>query len=249
MNMMITPVKEISIDGDFSDWKDVISYRDSNTDQINANINIVDYRTRLDNPTTITCYLEVEGAILKDDVIVDEQGSESYGIGFIHIFIDEDKNPDTGYAIDRLGADLMIEISGYESEVKSSNLKIFDGDHAQDDWNGWKMSHAVGAIGKDNKLETQISVFINSMTENVDVYFHIIDSNGNEDFSDGILNSVETGSLIVTQRNIAADILTNDIENILELELTARGSDITVTSIDISELGEGVLVDISTPIW
>ena len=90
-------------------------------------------------------------------------------------------------------------------------------------------------------------MFNNLFKNDLDVYFHIGDSEGNEDFSDGVISS-RPGVLVVRQSSIADDILADGIQDVLLLELTARGKSVTVDSINITNGGLGRVMSIPTPI-
>ncbi|MCK5562442.1 MAG: lamin tail domain-containing protein, partial [Thermoplasmata archaeon] len=225
----------------------VTAYRDSSEDQNTGNVNIIEYRTKLEGDK-ISFYLEVVGKLFMDKVITNEDGDKSYGITYVHIFIDKDKDRATGYLIENLGADLMVEITGHSNTARNSQLMVFNTERAQDDWNGWETYYTVKTEVHENKLETQTTLIENSIADGVNVFYNILDSNGNYDSSDGVINSAEDGALIVTQTNLAPDILMDPVSEVLELELTARGADLIVNSIDISQTGAGVIQQIQAPL-
>jgi hypothetical protein len=95
-----------------------------------------------------------------------------------YIFIDSDRNPNTGYIVttqaEALGADHVVEITGKYGLVLSSNLLSYTGDGLTWDWNN------EGAVryGKDrSRLEAgvDISVLDIDINEGLDVYFFVTD--------------------------------------------------------------------------
>lgn len=239
--------KGIVIDGGFKDWVAVAAYRDSSADQKTGNVNIIEYRTKLEGEK-ISFYLEVNGKLFLDKEMTNEEGDKSYGITYVHIFIDKDQDQSTGYIIENFGADLLVEITGYSNRAKNSWLMVFNTEFDQDDWNGWERFYNAKTVVHENKLEAQTTLPENSIANGVNVFFNILDSNGNYDYSDAAINSAEDGALIVTQTNLAPDILIEDISDVLELELTARGADMIVNSIDISQTGPGFLLQLQEPL-
>jgi hypothetical protein len=234
----------ITIDGKFGDWNGVTSYRDSLEDQVNnSDVNIIEYRMDRDNDLA-SFYLRVDGGVMGGAV-----SSTEASLDTVQIFIDSDQDKATGYSIGGLGADHMIDISGYNGSVIDAKQMKFEGDgRKQSDWNGWETVIGVKAEATRDELETQFWLPENEMpTNDLDVYFRIGDSDGNEDFSDGVI-STKPGVLVVRQRSIASDILTEGIEDVLELELTARGKSITVDSIIVTNTGTGEIPPIHTPI-
>jgi len=233
----------IIIDGKFDDWKGITSYQDSIEDQvINSNVNLVEYRMDRNNEL-VSFYLRVSGGALKGAVSSTEAGLDS-----IQIFIDSDQQKTTGYSIAGIGADYLIETSGYNGNVIYSEQREFDNyNRDQNDWNGWETASTVNAACSRTELETQCRIPKNGIApDDLNVYFHIGDSEGNEDFSDGVI-SANPGILIVRQRSIAGEILTEDLEDVLELELTARGKSITIDSILFTNIGMGEVRPIAMP--
>lgn len=234
----------IKIDGEFGDWKGVVSYQDPKLDQVNnSDVNLVEYRMDRTGDL-VSFYLRVDGGVLGGAVSTDEAGLDS-----VQIFIDSDQDGTTGYSIGGIGSDHMLEICGYEGKVVNSIEKRFDGDkYEQNDWNGWEMAYSVQAAVKGNELETQCWLPENRMaTNDLEVYFHIGDTEGNEDRSDGVI-STRPGMLVARQRSIAGDIIERGIEDVLELELTARGRSITIESIDFTNTGLAAVLPVPTPI-
>ncbi len=108
-----------------------------------------------------------------------QQKSELKGIDTAHIFIDRDMNPFSGYSVPTLGlgAEYLVEITGKNGEVLSSNYYQYTG-ASKSDWS-WKLLGHL-PVGLDEKnLETQIELKkLGLATENeFKIYFHITDWN------------------------------------------------------------------------
>jgi hypothetical protein len=76
-----------------------------------------------------------------------------------YIFVDIDRNQDTGYKINELGADYLVSISGHANSVTSSDLHYFDGTRSQDDWNGWTFFSQVPSKCGYSELETKLQIY------------------------------------------------------------------------------------------
>jgi hypothetical protein len=240
--------KGIFIDGNLSDWKDVQGFTDALDDQIiNPSTNIVNYKIffekNLDRGrwTKLSFYLEVEAFIFGNPKAYENIKGVSYGV---HILIDSDLDPETGYEVRGIGADLMVEIQGHSGVIYTSDLKEFDDDLNHKNWNGFTTTSSVPSAMKNQALEAQ--VYLDHLAlEKVDVVFQISDSNGNEDFSDTILSN-EEGRLIVTQHNIAPEVLSigsRDVE-FLRLDLEAYDVDIEIESFNLTLFGSAQGSDI-----
>src|SRR5881296_3189974 len=107
------PQSPIQIDGQFSDWAGVATEAMASGGVLNPNVDIVRFGV-VPNLGPIAFFVEVAGSALTG-------GGPSPGtMDTVRIFIDIDGSSSTGYRIDGLGADRMIEVSGYAGRVQSS---------------------------------------------------------------------------------------------------------------------------------
>ncbi len=239
------------IDGNFSDWDDKEGYRDSSSDvTANPNINIVEYKMlREDND--VHFYVEVQGNMLK--------GTNSKVTDTMHIFVDSDTNSETGYSVEGLGADYMLEAQGKSGRIIESKVKIFDPTYRteaddireQNDWNGWTDLQNGELKCVSNKMEARMALYDHqgtspAISENVFAVMRLADANGNEDYSDTIA-STEKGALIVKQTPLVDNIVAEDISEILELEFTALDKDVTITTLNLDHTGGGKLFPMPMP--
>ncbi|WP_455393193.1 FG-GAP-like repeat-containing protein [[Eubacterium] cellulosolvens] len=231
--------RNIIIDNEFDDWENYSFYSDIYEDQTNnINVNLINYLV-IQDAFHISFYLEVYGSILNG---IEKESNEINLIGpdAIQIFLDVDRNPDTGYSINGIGADYLIEIQGYKNSISSSCLKSFNIDRDQHDWHGWDTHPTNLKIGLQGKrLEGKITLHdFQDYNSDALVLFHIQDSDGNEDFSD-IISSCEPGVLKVFQNTIASPVLELGGRNVefLELILIAKESDINVNQIILTAEG------------
>jgi hypothetical protein len=240
----------ILIDGNFRDWENQDNYVDSADDVDNPNINIVEYNLK-QNGNDVNVYVEVEGDVLK--------GTDAKVTDTLNIFIDSDTDPSTGYSVNGLGADYMLETQGRSGRIIKSNVKIFDPTYRtmdretreQNDWNGWTDLQNGKVECARNKLETRIQLYDTHNTEieisdNVFACIRLADSSGNEDYSDTIISDVK-GSLIAKQTPLVDNVISDDQTDLLALELRAVGGDVTIDRINFEHIGNGELVTDQLP--
>ncbi|MEW5936438.1 MAG: ATPase domain-containing protein [Candidatus Thermoplasmatota archaeon] len=143
------PALPIAIDGNFSDWHRDILFPSASTPMINQNIDIVSTATEDNGGRYLAIYVEVAGAILSGEP-VDAEGL----VDKVRAFIDADGSMSTGYEIEGMGAEHIIEISGWRQEVSSAALFRHGGDGW--DWNCFSMQGSVSARLSGSRLETQV---------------------------------------------------------------------------------------------
>src|SRR5213595_473343 len=109
------PQSPIQIDGQFSDWAGVATEAMASGGVLNPNVDVVRFGV-VPNLGSIAFFVGFAGSALMG-------GGPSPGtMDTVRIFIDIDGSTSTGYRIDGLGADRMIEVSGYAGRVQSSTL-------------------------------------------------------------------------------------------------------------------------------
>jgi len=129
------------VDGDFQEWESEISYYGLKS--FNSPVNILNAKF---HPADNGIYFYVQPT--KD--IFEKPGG-------IYIFIDTDISNHTGYIVDNLGADYMVEIYGWNSTLKGENLYIFNGSNQQD-FSNFKRLRGINVIYKNQKLEGFLSI-------------------------------------------------------------------------------------------
>jgi hypothetical protein len=199
--------------------------------EFNSNVDIVNYC--IDNRSSkMSFYLEVQGEILS---------GEPYGekhVDTVIIFLDTDQNPQSGYLIDGIGADFMIEIYGWDNEVISS--AFFSYTASDQDWNFWNYAESIEAAVSGSELEVQVSyeeLFLNGQ-DVIDVMFYTQSWDRFEDFSDAILCN-EKGILLVTYQGVGEDVISGNGNRLLKLELKALNTNITVNKLTLTRMGIG----------
>jgi hypothetical protein len=233
MPVLLVPSYDSYVD---RDWSGVSSYSDG-IEGLDPNVDIKEY-SATSNDDYLWTRVKVNGAMM---------GQEIPDTSTLHIFIDTDRNPHTGYSVGVLGADSLVKVYGYEGGIGHSWAFTFMNERGADDWNSWyKVGSLFSSIQKDT-LQTKIPMSLLSGETKPIVYFGMVDSLGSQDFSDTPIDLANEGSLIVRQSDIAPDILERGAIDIIELELTAVGRTIVLESIDV-DLNPVLASSISTPL-
>jgi hypothetical protein len=219
-----------------TDWNGVVSYSDG-MEGLNPNVDIEEY-SATSNEKHLWTRVKVAGKIM---------GNELPDTSTVHIFIDSDRNPDTGYSIGALGADHSVRVYGYRGVIGHSYAFTFTSDRDPNDWHAWtKVGSVYSSIGGDT-LQTKIPMSMLAGEIKPLVYFGMVDSLGSQDYSDAYIDLANEGTLIIKQSNIAPDILDRGLVDVIELEMTARGKTVILESIDV-DLNPEFASSILTPV-
>src|SRR5213596_1389465 len=141
-------VHPIQIDGQFNDWSSVATEPMAAGGLSNPNVDVIRFGIE-PNLGPVAFYVELAGAALAGG------GPAPGTMDSVRIFVDIDGSASTGYHIDGLGADRMIEISGYNGAVLSSTLWEFDSNRNPRDWNGWIKGTATPAAVGGSRIEAE----------------------------------------------------------------------------------------------
>lgn len=223
------PSERVAIDGQFSDWNRLMVTQMSPSG-VEPNADIVEASVDMSS-RTVFFYLEVLGYML--------QGNPSLGIGdVVQIFIDSDKDYQTGYQLRGLGADRLVEIFGIDNQLRSSVFKEYLPTGQGNDWNRWTTVGKVNAAIGPSEMEISVSrMRLGQDVSSVLVMFHTLSCTGDEDFSDYVL-SESGGVLDVLQRSaITLDVIAGVDQDLLNIELYAYNKDVTLSSLQVEILG------------
>ncbi|MEW5937931.1 MAG: tetratricopeptide repeat protein, partial [Candidatus Thermoplasmatota archaeon] len=203
----------ISIDGRFADWSSAAMHPSSRDSiQLSPNIDIVSTATEDNGGRYLAIYVEVAGAILSGEPV------ETNGlVDKVRIFIDGDGARSTGYEIEGMGAEHMIEISGWRQGISSAALFRHGGDGW--DWNCFSTQSSVSARLSGSKLETQVdwSVLGNASAPRVLVSTQSWE--GGYDCADFVTSSGR-GALRVVQESVG-DVVSGANARLTRLEVVA----------------------------
>src|SRR6059036_3099207 len=248
------PAYPIRIDGQFGDWASQPTEAMGPGAALNPNIDVVRFGM-VSNLGPYAFYVQVAGSALAG-------GGPSPGtMDTVRIFVDIDASSATGYRIDGLGADRLIEISGHGGTVLASSLWEFDSNRDQRDWNGWIKGTATQAAASGSQIEAEAEWLSSSATTvPVIATVHTESWDGQTDSGDFPV-SPTAGTLSVIADPEVPDILSGNGVPLLQLTLTSHGQAVALDSLHIKLAGSaapsaalslrlmdgGTLVAIATP--
>ncbi|MCX8174468.1 MAG: hypothetical protein N3F63_07700, partial [Thermoplasmata archaeon] len=182
--LLLIKKEKIQLDGELSDWEGARKSQFSAGTGL-TQIDIVGAAIESDEKWYYFL-VEVRGELFVGDA---RQNNSGY-MDILQIFVDTDRNPETGYYVKGIGAEYVLNIGGCRGEISSHEVYKFDETRSRFDWEGRvgygsiecaKSLHAV-------ELRVQKKVF---NTETIEVVYHMFSYNGMEDFSDYIVSNKE----------------------------------------------------------
>ncbi|MCX8174429.1 MAG: right-handed parallel beta-helix repeat-containing protein [Thermoplasmata archaeon] len=219
------PSEKIKVDGNIEDWAGLAVYKDTE-DFANPDIKITDYSVHYSGEK-VYFYVKVTGTAFN--------GANS-GYDTLVLFIDKDRNPNTGYRIENLGADAKIEVGGFNGNIHTSSVSVFreGSSSAKPEFNYSAWESSGGAVVEKSGTIVEGSAKITGMTDPVTlvVMRHIEGSIVQEKRGMAVVGKTE-GSLVIYQSFVAGDIVNAD-DDVLELKLVAKGKDVHLESVSIS---------------
>jgi len=220
----------IVVDGNTADWDSARIVAQGRSSSANPNADIVRMGAVADDQT-LSFLVDVAGEALMGG------GSPATTDG-VHVFLDADENPATGYPVDSLGADRLIEVWGHGGGVDGVSVRTWTGGPGSQDWRDWELSGSAVAAAAGPHLEIQaLWPAIADERTRVVAAVHARAFDASHDTSDGVLNS-EGGSLRVVQEPVVADVIpVPAAAMLLRLEVTAQGGDATISGLGVTLTG------------
>ncbi|MEW5748770.1 MAG: hypothetical protein AB1793_08335 [Candidatus Thermoplasmatota archaeon] len=134
-----------TVDGGFDDWEDVARLT-SLAEAESPSINVVEWSIAV-HASTVYLYLETEAPTMAGERVE----------GFV-LFIDTDGSADTGYDLADIGADVMVELQGWNGSAEVSVCSIYDDSEDRLDWNSWRPCGGVVSSVDGQRLEASAKV-------------------------------------------------------------------------------------------
>src|SRR5881296_1925430 len=224
------PAHPIRIDGQFGDWASQPTEAMGPGAALNPNIDVVRFGM-VNNLGPYAFFVQVAGSALAG-------GEPSPGtMDTVRIFVDIDASAATGYRIDGLGADRMIEISGHGGTVLSSTLWEFDSNRDQRDWNGWIKGTATQAAASGSQIEAEAE-WLSSSPTTVPVIATVHTESWDRQTDTGDFSvSPTAGTLSVIADPEVPDVVSGNGVPLLQLTLTAHGQAVALDSLHIELAG------------
>jgi hypothetical protein len=225
------PEATIKIDGYFFDWERAGYFHEAKVTAV-SDIDIREYSTVVGHDI-IYGYISTAGPLFSR---VDGDPTALYG------FYDMDNDPGTGYIIDGVGADRMIEILGWNGSMRSALASDFTDTADRTDFSGFAMHEALNAATGENKIEFS---FHGAGTLDPTALFMSKDRQGEEDAS---LFTIRYGepALRVTTELMMPDVIPIDSrEKVMDIGFESARGNFTVTGLTFEKLGNALHYRIS----
>jgi len=224
------PAYPIQIDGQFNDWASVATEAMAMDGVLNPNVDVIRFGVT-PNLGPFAFYVEVAGSALAGG------GPPPGTMDTVRIFVDIDGSSATGYRIDGLGADRMLEVSGHNGTVLSSTLWEFDSNRNQRDWNGWIKGTATPAAASGSRIETEAQWLAGvSPSPPIIATVHTVSWDEQTDTGDFPV-SPGLGTLSVVADPQTPDVIAGNGVALLRLTLTAHGQPVTLESVHVEIAG------------
>src|SRR5207302_163106 len=219
-------VHPIQIDGQFNDWSSVATEPMAAGGLSTPNVDVIRFGIG-PNLGPVAFYVELAGAALAGG------GPAPGTMDSVRIFVDIDGSASTGYHIDGLGADRMIEISGYNGAVLSSTLWEFDSNRNPRDWNGWIKGTATPAAVGGSRIEAEAEWLATVPTSApIVATVHTVSWDTQVDSGD-FLVSPGFGTLSIVSDPRVPDVIAGNDVSLLRLTLTPHGQAIALNALQI----------------
>ena len=220
----------IVIDGDASDWDPLWLAPQGMSAGTNPNVDIVRVGISAD-AYSLSFLVEVGGTALLG-------GGSPVTTDRFHVFLDTDGNPATGYAVDALGADHLLDLSGSAGAVSDAAFLAWDSTFGPYDWRGWDRLGFASAVSRGSWLEFQVDrLAVASDSTPVVAAIHARAFDGTSDISDGVLFS-GGGSVLVVQEPVVEEILSGPAAAmLLQLNISALGGEATLSGLTVTFTG------------
>ena len=112
---------------------------------------------------------------------------EKTGEGAVKVFIDTDNDTATGYILNGIGADYLVEVFGQDGQVTRTRVSTFTigADRNVQDWTVITSDRPEGASSGSNvEISIPLSAFGNAVNNNATAVIQLVDWNLNGDISD-----------------------------------------------------------------
>ena len=219
------PENVIKIDGYFFDW-DRAGYFSEPGSNAPSDIDIREYSVVVSG-RVIYGYISTDTAMFP-------QTRDAPASFFV--FFDMDNDPLTGYIIDDIGADTMVEMTGFNGTVQPSLSAVHDfaWEADRNDFMGFGTGRNISVRGSDNKVEFSFSRI---SIGNPEVRFFSKSCIGCEDSSRYNIRYGEPALRAGVNYTLPEVISLNAQESVMELEFSTLRGDAIVSRLDFKQLG------------
>lgn len=244
-NMLNQPEGGIAIDGNFADWSQISTFYDSPSDQIyNPDLNILESKV-VYGSDRIDLFLGVEGTALGGRQV----GNITNMADSIMVFVDIDSDPNTGYIIETLGAEIVVDAWGWDNNVQESVVYAFRSDAARDDWGGFFRSGSAPCTAENNGVELRIMIPMSLSVAGQSPRLLAVATNsiGQRDVTDFVISQADM-SIIVNSFSTGPDVLAQNGQNLelARLEAISCAGQDSLHELNFSILGNAAFADLQS---
>jgi hypothetical protein len=227
------PSDQIKIDGYFFDW-DRAGYYQEAAGAVSPGIDIRQYSV-VTQGGTVYGYIATSSAMFSQP-----DGTPSS----FFVFFEMDNNPSTGYIIDGIGADTMVEITGWNGSIVPSSCGVYDFSRSADrnDYLGFGSGRNISIIGSENKLEFSFPRFDSG---NPTVRFFAKDGAGSEDLSDYSIKQGDAALRVEVNRTMNEVLTVGPEQTVMTLELSSVGGNAMINQFNFTQLGNATGYSVS----
>ncbi|HUW42795.1 MAG TPA: hypothetical protein VMW02_01015, partial [Thermoplasmata archaeon] len=217
------PESAIKIDGYFFDWERAGYFQEMKATAA-SDVDIRGYSTVVGQGVVYGYISTADNMFSRDN----GEPSALYG------FFDMDNNPSTGYIINGIGADKMVEMIGWNGTVKSATVSDFLVGFDRADFSGFAYKIPIDAIPADNKIEFSFHM---SGTQNPATLFMSKNVQGQEDESQYTVRFGEP-ALRVTTELVMLDVIPVDSrEKVMDISFESARGNFTIADLTFEKLG------------
>lgn len=218
------PVSAIKIDGYFFDW-DRAGYFHESLETAAPEIDIRDY-------SVVTWQNTVYGYMSTAEPMF--MGGNTTPTS-LFAFVDLDNDPGTGYILGGMGADVKVEIMGWNGSAKSATATSFAPYSDRHDYSGFLSPRPAEAMSDGNRVEFSFG----EMNEGEPtVRFLAKNYAGWEDESQYAIRFGEGALRVVSDLSLRDIVPADSLEKAMNLEFESQRGDFTITSLAFQKLGD-----------
>jgi len=215
--------EEFSIDGEFSDWAGATTYG-TRIQSTSSTSNVTEWSIATQS-SDLFLYIKTQAHMMSSP------NAESY-----YLFVDSDGSSTTGYVMESIGADYMLQLTGWDSAVRSTSISRYSSSSDHYNWSAWTSTGSLSCSLDLSRLEAGVTM---PVALGQSAKFVLVSKDSADCGSVSYTAPLKGGALIV--------------EQVPSVEVTADGILPKSTSVAILTLrftcqGEGGRVDSVNPI-
>lgn len=186
--------EKFSIDGDFADWSGSTTYG-SVIQSTAPETNITEWSIATQS-LDLFLYLRTQANMMSSP------NAESY-----YLFVDSDGSNTTGYVMESIGADYMLQLTGWDSAVKWTSLSRYSSSSDQYNWTAWTSISSLSYSLDNSRLEARAT-----MPEALgQTAKFVLVSRDSADRGSVSCTAPLTGGVLVVEQVPSADVVTNGV--------------------------------------